>query len=107
MGHVPASVAGLKNANLTTVPGIPWLCSVSRVISVPALELDAVASPGASTSLPCPPLLLAELIFLSSDDQHGVTRQVGCHRSSECCLFLLAGSHSEEEETCFSEETPV
>lgn len=102
----PASVAALKNASFT-VPGMPWLCSVPGVISLPALELDAVASPGASTSLPCPPLLLTELIFLASGDQHGVTHQVRCHRSSESCLFLLAGSHSEEEETCFSEETQV
>lgn len=115
MGHVPASVAAwdglepaLKNASFTTVPGIPWLCSVPRVISLPELELDAVASPEAGPSLvPCPPLVLPELIFRSSGDQHGVTHQVRCHRSSESCLFLLAGSHSEEEETCFSEETPV
>lgn len=63
MGHVPASVAAwdgvepaLKNASFTTVPGILWLCSVSRVISLPGLELDAVPSPGVSTSpsLPTP-----------------------------------------------------
>lgn len=115
MGHVPASVAewdGLEPA--LQVPALQ-LCLGYRgsalspgVISLLGLELDAVASPEAGPSLvPCPPLVLAELIFRSSGDQHSVTRRVRCHSSSDSCLFLLAGSHSEEEETCFSEETPV
>lgn len=91
MGHVPASVAALKNASFTTVPGILWLCSVPTVISLPGLDLDAVASSGTSTSLPCPPLVLAELVFRSSGDQ-----QVSHVRSdvtdllSPVCFFLQA-----------------
>lgn len=98
-GCVPAPVAAwdglepaLKNVSFTAVPGIPWFCSVPGVISLPGLELDAVASPGASPSLvPCPPLVLAELVFHSSADQPGVTvRSDVTDLLTPVCFFLQA-----------------
>lgn len=64
-----------------------------------------------STFPACPPLVQAGLFFaevMTSTASHAAGQMWQLEgRSFDCCLFLLVGSYSEEEETSFSEETSI